>query len=83
MTEIREALAVGKSANCHKAQVDSSQIHFTSTYPERLYMSRIRPPEEPPLSLPRPWERGKKSGRRRSILLWEEKEHNLVDLVRA
>lgn len=39
------------------------------------------PPEEPLLGLLRSWEKGKEGGRRRrSSLLWEEKEYSFVDL---
>lgn len=80
MTETREALPVEQGTNYHKAQVRSSHVHFTSTYPQKLCTSRIRPPQEPLVGLLRPWER-KEGGRLRSSLLWKENEHNLVDLV--
>ena len=46
ITETREVLAVGQGMNCHKAQVKSSYVHFTSTYPPKICKSGIRPPEE-------------------------------------
>lgn len=60
MTETRDALAVGRGANCHKAQVKSSQIHFRSTYPQKLYASRGRSPERPVWGFLTHWETRKR-----------------------
>ena len=65
MTDIREALAPRQGANCHRVQVQSPSIQFSSTYPQKLYMSVIRP-QRSPLGLLRLWEGGKKGGRLRS-----------------
>ena len=65
MTDIREALVLRQGVSCHRVQVQSPSVHFSPTYPQKLYMSVIRP-QRSPLGLLRLWEGGKKGGGLRS-----------------